>query len=60
MQASLEFLSDQSTLLADTSKLNTFFGGSEAVVPPSEDPEQRAREDFVHVLMNHNDFVTVR
>ena len=25
-----------------------------------DDPAQRAREDLVHVLLNHNDFVTIR
>jgi len=29
-------------------------------VAPSKDSRQRARENLVHVLMNHNDFVTVR
>jgi hypothetical protein len=28
--------------------------------PPSTDSAQRARESLVHVLMNHNDFVTIR
>jgi hypothetical protein len=28
--------------------------------PPAKDPEARAREDLVHALLNHNDFVTVR
>jgi hypothetical protein len=27
---------------------------------PASDPTQRARENLVHALMNHNDFVTVR
>jgi hypothetical protein len=27
---------------------------------PSMDPAERARENFVHALFNHNDFVTVR
>ena len=27
---------------------------------PAVDPMMRARENLVHVLMNHNDFVTVR
>jgi hypothetical protein len=26
----------------------------------NNDPESRAREDLVHALLNHNDFVTVR
>ena len=29
-------------------------------VKPAADPAQRARESLVHVLLNHNDFVTVR
>ena len=29
-------------------------------MPPSADPNQRARENLVHVLINHNDFVTIR
>jgi len=28
--------------------------------PPAKDPSRRARENLVHVLFNHNDFVTVR
>jgi uncharacterized protein DUF1553/uncharacterized protein DUF1549 len=28
--------------------------------PPSNDSAQRARESLVHVLMNHNDFLTIR
>ena len=59
-RASLEFLVEQATLLADTDKLSTFAGGGEAIVKPADDPRQRARENFVHVLLNHNDFVTVR
>ncbi len=27
---------------------------------PSTDPAMRARENFIHALLNHNDFVTVR
>jgi hypothetical protein len=31
-----------------------------SVVPPSADPALRARENLVHVLLNYNEFVTVR
>lgn len=31
-----------------------------AKVAPSKDPHQRARENLIHVLFNHNDFVTIR
>ena len=27
---------------------------------PASDPALRARENLVHVLFNHNDFVTIR
>ena len=40
--------------------LAPFSSGPAAAVPPSADPAQRAREDLVHVLFNHNDFVTIR
>jgi hypothetical protein len=58
--ACLQFLTDQAAILSDTSKLTTFSGGIEPKVKPADDPNGRAREDLVHVLINHNDFVTVR
>ncbi|HUE69947.1 MAG TPA: DUF1549 domain-containing protein [Pirellulaceae bacterium] len=60
LQACLEFLAEQSQRLSDASSLSAFTAGAAALVPPSSDPAQRARENLVHVLMNHNDFVTVR
>jgi hypothetical protein len=54
------FLSSQRTLLAKTDELTAFAGGDEARLPPSTDPLQRARENLIHVLFNHNDFATVR
>jgi hypothetical protein len=36
------------------------FYRSAAGIHPSPDPVQRARESLVHVLINHNDFVTIR
>ncbi len=56
----LQFLVDQAALLSDSATLDTFAGGVAAQVEPSGDPHQRARENLVHVLMNHNDFVTLR
>ena len=58
--ACLEFLDSQSQTLSDPSKLSTFPGGSEPKVKPSTNPRERARENLVQVLINHNDFVTVR
>jgi hypothetical protein len=58
--ACLEFLTSQAELLKDPKKLTAFGGVEQATVAPSKDPHQRAREDLVHVLLNHNDFVTMR
>ena len=56
----LKFLDEQSTLLADSSELTTFIGGAKPKIQPAGDPAQRARENLVQVLLNHNDFVTIR
>jgi hypothetical protein len=32
----------------------------QAAVAPSADPAMRARENLIHVLLNHNEFVTIR
>jgi hypothetical protein len=53
------FLVDQAALYAKPEKLTPFPPGP-AVTPPATDPAQRAKEDLAHVLLNHNDFVTVR
>ena len=58
--ACARFLAEQTKLLADPKKLEAFAAGDGAAVKPAADPHQRARENLVHVLMNHNDFVTVR
>jgi PAS domain-containing protein len=60
LAACREFLMQQREQLADTKSLSGFEGAATADVPPSDDPALRARENLVHVLMNHNDFVTVR
>src|SRR5262249_15043633 len=45
---------------ADLSRLAPFSSGPAAAVAPSTNAAQRARENLVHVLFNHNDFVTIR
>jgi hypothetical protein len=55
-----KFLAEQATLLADAKRLTAYTSGPASQVPPSPDPNQRARESLVHVLMNHTDFVTIR
>jgi hypothetical protein len=54
------FLAAQAARLSDTSRLTVFEGGKKSEISPSSDPRQRARESLVHVLLNHNDFVTIR
>jgi hypothetical protein len=60
LAACQKFLTGQAATLSETSKLTTFVGGEAPKVKPATDPGQRARENLVHVLVNHNDFVTVR
>ncbi len=55
-----QFLTNQAAMLANLSELTTFVGGAVPQVKPSADPHHRARENLIQVLMNHNDFVTVR
>ena len=55
-----DFLSAQAARLADKKNLTTFSGKATAGTKPSDDPKLRAKENLVHVLLNHNDFVTVR
>lgn len=56
---SAKYIAEQAGMY-QTGKLTAFSTGPAALVKPSNDPEQRARESFVHVLLNHNDFVTIR
>jgi hypothetical protein len=54
------YLTDQARRLADRTRLTPFAPGPNPALPPATDPAQRARESLVHVLLNHNDFVTIR
>jgi hypothetical protein len=54
------FLTSQRELLKTPARLTPFPADATAAVPPSTGPAQRARENLVHVLINHNDFVTIR
>ena len=53
-----QFVEQQSRRFAK--KLTLFNGGPKVSPAPSKDPRQRARENLVHVLLNHNDYVTIR
>jgi mono/diheme cytochrome c family protein len=54
------FLSAQAERFTQPSSLTPFTAGEASPVAASADPHQRARENLVHVLLNHNDFLTVR
>jgi hypothetical protein len=53
-----QFLNAQAGRFAGS--LTLFDAGPLPAVPAADDPRQRAREGLVHVLFNHNDFVTIR
>ena len=54
------YLVDEAARFAGKVRLTPFATGPSVAVKPSASPEQRAREDLVHVLFNHNDFITIR
>lgn len=55
-----EFLSKQVELFRNPTRLTLFGTGSPAELRPATEPYLRARENLVHVLFNHNEFVTIR
>ena len=57
---SRSFLQSQSDRLQDPERLTPFEGGEASEVPPADEPWLRARENLIHVLFNHNEFVTIR
>ena len=58
-QLCIEFLIEQREILESADEPR-FSGRGEASVAAAADPFMRARENLVHVLYNHNDFVTIR
>ena len=54
------FVAAQTARYSQPEGLTKFSTGGAAHVPPSQSPHQRARENLIHVLFNHNDFVTLR
>jgi hypothetical protein len=60
LQESLNYIRDQAELYRQPATLTPFRSGPKAAIKPSTDPDQRARESLVHVLLSHNDFVTIR
>ncbi|MCA9119533.1 MAG: DUF1549 domain-containing protein [Planctomycetaceae bacterium] len=56
----VEFLTQQAGVLAKQASLTDFESKTTASIQASDEPKMRARENLIHVLMNHNDFVSVR
>ncbi|MFV0445764.1 MAG: DUF1553 domain-containing protein, partial [Planctomycetaceae bacterium] len=54
------FLAEQQQLLAKPSQLSAIGGQAKADAAAATAPAARTRENLLHTLMNHNDFVTVR
>ena len=55
-----EFLTIQAQMLATPKGLSGFTGGAPSPVAAAASPAMRARENLIHVLFNHNEFVTIR
>ena len=54
------FVDAQTRRLADAKLLTSFAGATDAAQKPAAHPRQRARENLVLALFNHNDFLTIR
>lgn len=58
LAACREFLTGQAARLAGGATL-TPYAGEKPKLPPDAEPNARARENLIHVLFNHHDFVTI-
>ena len=54
------FLREQADLFRSPERLTSFRAGSPGELKPAVEPVLRARENLVHALFNHNEFVTIR
>jgi len=59
VERSQKFLAEQVASFNDPA-IPSFASGGSAKRSPSSDPQIRARENLVQVLLLHNDFVTIR
>jgi chemotaxis protein histidine kinase CheA len=53
-------VAEQSECESALARLAGAFGSEGAAATPGRTPEARARSALVHVLLNHNDFITIR
>jgi hypothetical protein len=56
----LEFLGQQTSYWSGQAEETEWAESMEDFTRPAEDPTLHARENLAHVLLNHNDFVTIR
>ena len=57
---SLQFVRSQTSLFQRSPQLKRFETGPLAAIEPAASAHMRARESFVHALLGHNEFVTIR
>lgn len=57
-----EFLAEQARLLKKLAAGTKLTGNTDLkdITRPADEPDLRARENLIHVLLNHNDFLTIR
>jgi hypothetical protein len=60
LRACQTFLTSQTELLRDPSRLEKLPGEQAGQTQAATDPLLRAQENLIHALLNHNDFVTIR
>ncbi len=60
LDACRDFLAEQTRQFREPRGLTAFATGTASTLKPAADPHQRALENLVHVLFNHNDFLTIR
>ncbi len=60
LASSLTFLVEASAAGATSDGAASEAQDKSSVQPPAADPLERAKENFIMALFNHNDFVTVR
>ncbi len=60
MKTCKQFLVSQETLLSKKESLTTVSAKTSPKLNAAESPAHRSRENLIHVLLNHNDFISVR
>jgi hypothetical protein len=54
------FINQQTEKLSNPEALTKFDSGAMVDIAAAEDPQMRACENLVLVLLNHNEFITIR